>query len=60
VPLTVKGGVNVGDPDNATDRKKLSVFGETELQDGSTFGRLLDTFGEQFPMYFGHLIPDHG
>lgn len=60
VPLTVKGGVNVGDPDNATDRKKLSVFGETELQDGTTFGRLLDTFGEQFPMFFGHLIPDQG
>lgn len=58
--LVVRGGVTVGDPENPQDRKKMTVLGETELQDGTAFGRLLDTYGEKNPMEFGHQIPDHG
>lgn len=56
--LEIKGNVIIGNTENPEDRKKFTVLGETELQDATGFGRVIDTYGEQNPDQWGHQIPD--
>lgn len=56
--LIIKGNVTIGMTDNPDDRKKLTVLGETEIQDATGFGRVIDTYGELNPDEWGHQIPD--
>lgn len=59
-PLEIAGGATIGLSDDPEMRSKFTIMGETENQDGSTYGRLVDIYGDLKENLdkWGHQIPN--
>lgn len=59
-PLEIAGGATIGLSEDPEMRSKFTIMGEVENQDGSTYGRLVDVYGDLKDNLdkWGHQIPN--